>query len=134
MPRYVVNRVMDALNEHGTALKGRRCLVLGAAYKPDIDDVRESPAMDVIALLQKKGASVSYHDPYIPKIQHHTDGWEMSSTPDLMQAVAEADCVIVVTNHTVYDYAAILEKAHLIFDTRNAYGKIARDDRRVVRL
>ncbi len=134
MPRFVVSRVMDALNDQSKTLNGSKCLVLGVAYKPDIDDVRESPAMDVIALLLKKGASVSYHDPYIPQIQHHYDGWEMTSVPDLMQAVSEADCVIVVTNHKVYDYPAILEKSRLIFDTRNAYGKIAKNDPRVVRL
>ncbi len=133
MPRYVVNRVMDSLNDQGKTLKGSKCLVLGAAYKPDIDDVRESPAMDVIALLQKKGAVVTYHDPYIPHIQHHYDRWEMDSVTDLMQAVADADCVVIVTNHKVYDYNAILEKASLIFDSRNAYGKLARSPK-VVRL
>lgn len=134
MPRFVVSRVMDALNDHGKTLKGSKCLVLGAAYKPDIDDVRESPAMDVIALLQKKGALVSYHDPYIPHIHHHYDGWEMGSVTDLMAAVTDADCVIVVTNHKVYDYREILDKAQLIFDTRNAYGKIAKTSPKVVRL
>src|SRR5687767_13278665 len=79
MPRYVVSRVMEALNERGKALKGSKILILGAAYKPDIDDVRESPALDVIGLLRKKGGIVEYHDPYIPHIHHETDGWYMDS-------------------------------------------------------
>ncbi len=134
MPRYVVSRVMDALNERGKTLKGSKCLVLGVAYKPDIDDVRESPAMDVIALLQKKGGFVQYHDPYIPHIKHHYDGWEMDSISDLMGGIKESDCVVIVTNHKVYDYVAILAAAKLIFDSRNAYGKIVKDNPKVFRL
>src|SRR5512146_1412222 len=85
MPRYVVTRVMEAMNERGKALKGSKILVLGAAYKPDIDDVRESPALDVIGLLQKKGGVVEYHDPYISHIHHETDGWQMDSIQDVMK-------------------------------------------------
>jgi len=133
MPRYVVSRVMDAMNEQGKTLKGSKCLVLGAAYKPDIDDIRESPALDVIGLLQKKGATVDYHDPYIPHLHTH-DGLEMDSVKDLMNAVREADCVVIVTNHSQYDYPAILDAASLIFDARNALGKLGKDNPRVVRL
>lgn len=133
MPRYVVSRVMEALNERGLPLKGSKCLVLGAAYKPDIDDLRESPALDVIGLLEQKGALVSYHDPYIPALRTH-EGKEMRCVEDLMQAVAEADCVIIVTNHKVYDYPAILQAAKFIFDTRNALGKAGKSNPKVVRL
>ncbi len=133
MPRYVVSRVMDAMNEQGKTLKGSKCLVLGAAYKPDIDDIRESPALDVIGLLQKKGATVDYHDPYIPHLHTHDD-LEMDSVKDLMSAVREADCVVIVTNHSQYDYLAILEAASLIFDTRNALGKLGKDNPKVARL
>jgi UDP-N-acetyl-D-glucosamine dehydrogenase len=133
MPRYVVNRIMDALNDRGKTLKGSRILVLGAAYKPDIDDIRESPALDVIGLLEKKGALVSYHDPYIPHLHTH-DGVYKDSVPDLMAAVREADCVVIVTNHSQYDYPAILEAAQFIFDTRNALGKLGKDHPKVVRL
>jgi len=133
MPRYVVSRVMDAMNEQGKTLKGSKCLVLGAAYKPDIDDIRESPALDVIGLLQKKGATVDYHDPYIPHLHTH-DGLEMDSVKDLMNAVREADCVVIVTNHSQYDYPAILDAASLIFDSRNALGKLGKDNPKVVRL
>jgi len=132
MPRYVVGLVQDALNDHAKSIKGSKILVLGAAYKPDIDDLRESPALDVIGLLEQKGAEVSYHDPYVPCIAH--EHWMRESVPDVMTAVREADCVVVVTNHKVYDYPAILDSARLIVDTRNAFGKIARDNPKIVRL
>ena len=134
MPRYVVSRIMEALNDRGKALKGSKVLVLGAAYKPDIDDVRESPALDVIGLLQKKGALVEYHDPYIPHIHHEYDGWQMDSVEDLMKSVREADAVVIVTNHTVYDYEAILKEAKFIFDSRNATRKHAKASEKIVRL
>jgi len=132
MPRFVVQKTQDALNERCKPLKGSRVLVLGAAYKPDIDDLRESPALDVIRLLEQKGAQVSYHDPYIARIKE--DSWEMVSIPDLMSGVGQADAVVIVTNHTVYDYPAILEAANLVVDTRNALGKLGRDHPKVTRL
>ena len=134
MPRYMVSRVMEALNDRGKAVKGSRILVLGAAYKPDIDDVRESPALDVIGLLQKKGAYVEYHDPYIPHIHHEYDGWQMDSVADVMEAVQAADAVVIVTNHKVYDYAAIVAAAKFVFDSRNATRKFVQDGGKVVRL
>jgi len=134
MPRYTVGRVMDALNERGMALKGSKVLVLGVAYKPDIDDVRESPAMDVIALMKKKGAIVNYHDPYIPQIHHEHEGWQMESVPDVMNCVRDADVVVIVTNHKVYDYDAILAEARFIFDSRNALGKMVQEHPKVARL
>ncbi|MEP7136426.1 MAG: nucleotide sugar dehydrogenase [Chloroflexota bacterium] len=134
MPRYVVSRVMEALNDRSKALKGSKVLVLGVAYKPDIDDVRESPALDVIGLLQKKGAQVEYHDPYIPHIHHEYDGWQMDSVKDLMQSVREADAVVIVTNHKDYDYKAIVESAKFVFDTRNSTRKFVKDGNKVVRL
>lgn len=132
MPRFAVGKVQDALNDRGKPVKGSKILVLGVAYKPDIDDMRESPALDVIHLLQQKGAEVRYHDPYIPHFQH--DGWEMRSEPDLMDAVRWADAVVIVTNHKVYDYPAILDAAQLIVDTRNALGAAGKNHPRVVRL
>jgi UDP-N-acetyl-D-glucosamine dehydrogenase len=123
MPRYVVGRLLEALNARGRTLKGARCLVLGVAYKPDIDDIRESPALDVIGLLQQKGATVEYHDPYIPALKTHA-GEEMRTVSDLMAAVGAADAVLIVTDHKVYDYPAILKTARFIFDTRNALGKL----------
>jgi UDP-N-acetyl-D-glucosamine dehydrogenase len=132
MPRFVIGKIQDALNEHSKPLKGSKVLVLGAAYKADIDDVRESPALDVIGLLRSKGAQVSFHDPYVHHIRH--DSWEMASAPDLMEAVRAADCVAIITNHKVYDYPAILEQASLIVDTRNALGVMGRANPKVVRL
>ena len=134
MPRYVVNRVMEALNDRGKPLKGSRILVVGAAYKPDIDDIRESPALDVIGLLQKKGGLVQYHDPYIPHIHHEIDGWYLESVPDVMQAVREADAVVIITNHRVYDYQAIVEASSFVFDSRNATRSVANGLDKVVRL
>ena len=134
MPRYTVSRIMDALNDRGKALRGSRVLVLGVAYKPDIDDVRESPALDVIALMMKKGAIVSYHDPHIPQIHHEHEGWKMDSVPDVMDCVRDSDAVVIVTNHSSYDYQAILENAEFIFDSRNALGKLVKDHPKVARL
>ena len=132
MPRFVVGKVQDALNDHHKPLRGSKVLVLGAAYKPDVDDLRESPALDVIHLLREKGALVSYHDPYIPVIDHNE--YHLETVDDLMGAVGEADCVVIITNHSVYDYPSILDRAKLIVDTRNALGKQGRNHPKVVRL
>ena len=121
MPRYVVNRIQDALNEYGKSVKGSTVLVLGAAYKPDIDDIRESPALGVIALLENKGAVVMYHDPYIPHISDST--FELDSVEDLIEGVEKADCVAIITDHSDYDFWEISKSAKLIVDTRNALGK-----------
>lgn len=125
MPRYVVNRIQDALNEYGKSVNGSTVLVLGAAYKPDIDDIRESPALDVIGLLEYKGAEVMYHDPYISHISDR--GIEMDSVGSLIPAVEKADCVAIITDHSDYDYRDILEHAQCIMDARNAVGDIGKD-------
>jgi UDP-N-acetyl-D-glucosamine dehydrogenase len=132
MPRFVVSKVQDALNNVGKPAKGSRLLVLGAAYKPDIDDLRESPALDVMRLLHSKGADVVYHDPYIRRIEE--DGQVMESVTDLMGEVQRADAVVIITNHKVYDYPAILEAARLVVDTRNALGDLGKANPKVVRL
>jgi UDP-N-acetyl-D-glucosamine dehydrogenase len=132
MPRYVVDRAQQALNEHAKPLNGSNILVLGAAYKPDIDDLRESPALDVIGLLQQKKATVNYHDPHIPHFEH--EDLVMDSVADLDKAVKAADLVIMVTDHSDYDYAALLKNAKLVLDTRNAFGRQGLVDEKVVRL
>ncbi|HNR46016.1 MAG TPA: nucleotide sugar dehydrogenase [Anaerolineaceae bacterium] len=132
MPRFAVSKVQDALNEIGKPLKGSQVLVLGVAYKPDIDDLRESPALDVIHLMKSKGADVRYHDPYVPSFRH--DGWSMTSVSDLLSEVRRADCVVIVTNHKIYDYPAILDAAALIVDTRNALGALGKSNPKVVKL
>lgn len=132
MPRYVVTKTQDALNEAGKAVKGSRVLVMGAAYKPDIDDLRESPALDVIGLLIQKGAKVSYHDPRILRLKH--EAWELESVKDLWAEIAAVDCVVIVTNHSSYDYKRIMEEAKLVIDTRNAMGEMGRGKPNIVRL
>ena len=132
MPRYVVGKIQDALNEQSKALKGSRILVLGAAYKPDIDDLRESPALDVIGLLKQKGASVTYHDPYVSRLKE--EDVIMESVPDLMSEVRSVDCVAIITNHSCYDYPAILEAASLVVDTRNALKELGKQSPKVTRL
>jgi UDP-N-acetyl-D-glucosamine dehydrogenase len=132
MPRYVVSKVQDALNEQARPLNGSRVLVVGAAYKPDVDDIRESPSLDIIGLLRQKGAEVNYHDPYIPRITH--DDWSLESVPDVIESARTTDCVVIVTDHTVYEYQSILEQAPLIVDTRNALGDASRNNPKVVRL
>ena len=123
MPRYVIQRLQDALNEKlGLPLNGTKVLVLGAAYKPDIDDIRESPALDVIGLLKEKRAIVSYHDPYIPTVSH--DDWSLESISDLEAGIADADCVLIITDHSSYDYQVIYEHAKMVVDTRNAMREI----------
>lgn len=123
MPNYVVNRLADALNDHGKPIKGSRVCVLGAAYKKDVDDPRESPSFDLMSRLLKKGALVTYNDPHIPvlpKTRHWPDLPHMESqelTPDYL---ASQDCVLVVTDHSAYDYIDILFHAQLVVDTRNA--------------
>jgi UDP-N-acetyl-D-glucosamine dehydrogenase len=132
MPRYVVEKVQDALNKNRKSINGSRILVLGVAYKPNVSDLRESPALDVIGLLQKKGAVVDYHDPFVPEIRH--ESLRLQCVPDLEGAVQQADCVVITTNHDVYQWKKILEKARLIVDTRNALGADGKQSPKVVRL
>jgi len=120
------------LNEHQKPLKGSKVLILGTAYKPDVDDLRESPALDIIGLLEQKGAIVSFHDPHISKIRQ--DEREMESVSDLMEAVRSVDCVVIITNHSSYNYPAILNEAGLIVDTRNALGDLGKNNPKVSRL
>jgi UDP-N-acetyl-D-glucosamine dehydrogenase len=117
MPHFVVDKIQNALNDHSKPLRGSRVHVLGVAYKRDIDDPRESPALDIIHLLQKRGAKVTYTDPYISKIQ--VDGASMHSQ-DEAQANSQSDCVVIITDHSRFDYPALLNDAKLIVDTRNA--------------
>ena len=132
MPRFAVNKIQDALNDLGKPVKGSRILVLGTAYKPDIDDLRESPALDVIGLLLLKGAAVSYHDPYIPVIRH--DDWVLTSVADYLAEASAVDVVVIVTNHSSYDYAALYDASALIVDTRNALRTHGKKVAKVVRL
>jgi UDP-N-acetyl-D-glucosamine dehydrogenase len=122
MPHFVVDKIASALNDHSKPVKGSRVHVLGVAYKRDIDDVRESPALDILHLLTKRGAIVSYSDPYVSKL--NADGLHMEAV-DALEGSRAADCVVVVTDHTSVDYGQILEVAPLVVDTRNALKKLS---------
>ncbi|MCL2403794.1 MAG: nucleotide sugar dehydrogenase [Coriobacteriia bacterium] len=130
MPYYVKTRLMDALNTQGKALNGSRVLVLGVAYKADINDMRESPAISVIALLKEKGAQVHYHDPYVA--EYVQDGERVSSIPLTIDELKSADAVIILAGHTGVDYDLVTEHASLVFDTRNVIELNAGDT--VIRL
>lgn len=125
MPQYVVDRLMDALNEQGKAMRGSKICVLGVAYKKDVDDDRESPAFALIEMLQKKGAVISYNDPHIPRLRRsrHFD-MPMESSPLTAEHLAGQDCVLIVTDHSAYDYEFIVRHAPLVVDTRNATKKV----------
>ena len=116
MPRYWVQKVQDALNDAGKAVRGSRVLVLGAAYKPDIADARESPAIDILQLLLQKGAQARYHDPYIPLLADK--GVHLTAVADLEGEVQKADCVVIATAHSTYDWASIAHGAAILVDTR----------------
>jgi UDP-N-acetyl-D-glucosamine dehydrogenase len=123
MPLFWVRKVAEALNEQGKAVKGATVLVMGVAYKRDIDDIRESPALDIIRLLEGQGARVAYTDPHVPCFSEN--GQEYRSVPLTQQSVAAADCVMIVTDHSDFDYATVARHARVVVDTRNAMPKEA---------
>jgi UDP-N-acetyl-D-glucosamine dehydrogenase len=116
MPHFVVDKVQNALNEAGKPVKGSKILIVGVSYKRDIDDMRESPALDVMLLLHRRGGIVSYTDPYVPSLK--LDGLTLESSP--LASAADADCAVIVTDHRAFDYQLLVEKAPLIVDSRNA--------------
>ncbi len=127
MPYHVVQRTMEALNSEGKTIKGARILVLGLAYKKNVDDLRESPSIRIIELLRERGAHAEYHDPFCPRVtqMRHKPAYlfEMQSV-DLESALARADAVVIVTDHDCIDYAAVVSSARLVIDTRNATGDV----------
>jgi len=121
MPYYVVQRVMDGLNSRKKTLNGAKVLLLGMAYKKDVDDPRESPSFKLMELLQEKGADVQYNDPHIPKIKPGRKySYNMESTPLTEEILANMDCVLIATDHSAYDYQFILDHSEMVVDTRNA--------------
>ena len=134
MPRVVVERVAEALNEEGIALNGAKVLVSGIAYKPDIDDIRETPAAPIIEMLQDQGAAVSYHDPHCPTFpemkKHDLDMASVDLNAETLQTV---DCVLIVTDHAAVDYPLIGEHARLVVDTRNAMARVADPKARIIK-
>jgi len=134
MPHYVVARVMDALNERGKALRGSKVLVLGLAYKKDVDDVRESPSLELIELLQAKGAKVDYNDPHIPKAPRTREhDLRMTSVPLTPARLKRYAAVLISADHSAYDYASLVASAQLVVDTRNATAGVKRGRRKIVR-
>jgi UDP-N-acetyl-D-glucosamine dehydrogenase len=125
MPELVAVKVADALNERGKSVRGSKVLVLGVTYKKDIDDVRESPALDVIQYLQKRGASVSFHDPHVESLAH--EGLDVPSVG--LDRVGEFDAVVIATDHSSVDYKKLVESAKLVVDTRNATKALRRQHR-----
>jgi UDP-N-acetyl-D-glucosamine dehydrogenase len=121
MPMFWVRKLAEALNGQGKAVRGATVLVLGVAYKRDIEDIRESPALDIIRLLEGQGARVSYFDPHVPRFRE--DGREFRSVKLTPEVVASADCVMIVTDHSSIDYRMIKQQARLVVDTRNAMPK-----------
>ncbi len=129
MPHFVVDKVQSALNDRSKPLRGSHVHVMGVAYKRDIDDLRESPALDVMHLLMKRGARITYSDPYVPEVG--VDGLRLTAE-EPGQSAAAADCVVIVTDHRAFDYQALIEQAKLVVDTRNALKGFTSDN--IIRL
>jgi UDP-N-acetyl-D-glucosamine dehydrogenase len=127
MPELVVTKIADALNDRGKAVRGARILVAGVTYKKDIDDARESPALDIIKLLETRGAKVAYHDKHVPPAHMEHEGLKTPSVS--LDEVETFDCVVIATNHSHVDYEALVKRATLVVDTRNATKDLRRDYR-----
>jgi UDP-N-acetyl-D-glucosamine dehydrogenase len=132
MPEHVVNLVGEALNDRAQAIRGSAVLVMGVTYKPDVNDIRESPALEIIEMLERKGAVVSYADPFAPQLS--IDGSKLTAVDASAGNVAAADCVLILTNHTSFDYSMIASRAKLVVDTRNALRAYRRTHAQIVTL
>jgi UDP-N-acetyl-D-glucosamine dehydrogenase len=132
MPEHVVNLVGEALNDRGQAIRGSAVLVMGVTYKPDVNDIRESPALEIIEMLERKGAVVSYADPFAPQLS--IDGSKLTAVDASAANVGAADCVLILTNHTSFDYSMIASRAKLVVDTRNALRAYRRTHAQIVTL
>ena len=129
MPHFVVEKVVDALNEQEKSIKNSKIHILGVAYKPNVSDTRESPALDIITLLQRKGAKITYSDPYVPQLRLR--GLSLKARPLNGNVLKAADCAVLITNHDAFDYKYIWKNARLIVDTRNAFKNF---DKKVIKL
>jgi UDP-N-acetyl-D-glucosamine dehydrogenase len=118
MPEYVVNLIADALNDHGKPIRGSRILLLGVAYKKDVADTRESPALEVLELLEQRGAQLCYHDPFVPELMN--DGRQLRSVELAESLLDQTDCSVILTDHSQYNWRWIVERSKLVVDTRNA--------------
>jgi UDP-N-acetyl-D-glucosamine dehydrogenase len=134
MPYHVVDAMSTALTERGKTLKGARILLLGVAYKKDVDDLRESPSLKIMELLAERGAKTDYNDPYFPELHkmRHYDYTGKRSVKLDAGTLASYDCVLISTDHSVYDYAGIVEAAQLVVDARNATRRVRRHRQKIV--
>jgi len=137
MPYWVVDKVVDALGEDGKPIKGAKVLVMGVAYKKDVDDLRESPSLKVIEILESRGAKVSYNDPYVPSLRarklRHYETFDLDSVDLEDRTIAEADCVLIATDHSAYDYDRIVRHARRVVDTRNATRGVRQSRNKIVK-
>lgn len=135
MPHYVVEKVAAALNERSKAIRGSKILILGVAYKKNVDDVRESPALEIMKLLKEKGAELSYSDPYIPRLHRmrEYDFSYMSSLSLTEENLRSIDLVLITTDHDNVDYQFVVDQSRLVVDTRNATRKLARGSEKIIR-
>jgi UDP-N-acetyl-D-glucosamine dehydrogenase len=134
MPAFVVDKLADALNERGRSVKGARVLILGVAYKRDIDDTRESPALKLMELLERKGARLAYHDPYVPVLRRSRRyDFHLSSVPLTEKELAASDVVLIATDHSVFDYEFIVRASSLVVDTRNATRHVCLHQAKIIR-
>lgn len=132
MPQYVFGKISDALNDDGKPVKGSRVIILGVAYKADVSDLRESPALDLIHLLQEKGADVAYHDPHVPHL--NMEDLALTAVALDRHALRAADCVVITTPHSSYDWQWVVESSRLVVDTRNATQGVKANPARIVKL
>ena len=134
MPYHVVNAVATALNNHKKSLKGSKILILGVAYKKDVDDLRESPTLKIMQLLQQRGTELDYNDPYFPKLHkmRHYNFEHMKSVPLSAQTLSSYDGVVIATDHSSYDYGAIVDAAKLVVDSRNATRRVMRHREKII--
>jgi UDP-N-acetyl-D-glucosamine dehydrogenase len=134
VPYYIVSKIQDALNAKGKSLKGAKILILGVAYKKDVDDARESPALAIMDLLQKKGAVIFYYDPYIPTLPHFRKYYfKLKSSPLTRQLLKRIDAVVVVTDHSSIDYSWVVKHAPLVIDTRNVTKNLKAWKKKIVK-
>jgi UDP-N-acetyl-D-glucosamine dehydrogenase len=137
MPYWVVDKVVEALGEGGKPIKGAKVLVMGVAYKKDVDDLRESPSLKVIEILESRGAEVSYNDPYVPSLRarklRHYETFDLDSVDLEDRTIAEADCVLIATDHSAYDYDRIVRHARRVVDTRNATRNVRQGRDKIVK-
>ncbi|MGA9887073.1 MAG: UDP binding domain-containing protein, partial [Candidatus Acidiferrales bacterium] len=134
MPYNVVEALVTALNDHEKSVKGSKILLLGVAYKKDVDDLRESPSLKLLELLTARGAILDYNDPYFPRLHkmRHYDFSNMKSVELTPEHLASYDCVLIATDHSSYDYDAIVRHAKLVVDTRNATRNVQQPTGKVV--